>query len=177
MRMFLGIPIPSELKERVWKVSTRLPDDGVKRVEYDNLHITLKFLGEVGERLKDRIIDNIDAILPEVHPFPLELKGIGFFPNERFVRVIWIGVGKGREEMIKLSRMIDTSLSSLGFSPEHDYVPHLTIARVKKKIPLNLNDVIDQSFGEMTVNRIVLYQSRLTPKGPIYSEIKSFELR
>ncbi len=150
-------------------------DYPVKWVEEENLHLTLKFLGEV----KEERVEEISRVLREIRRsekrFELSLEDIGAFPSERSPRVIWIGVGKGREEIIRLQERIEEGLTPLGFKKEErGFHPHLTIARVKKRA--DFKELFDLSYKSRVflVDSVTLFKSTLTPKGPIYEPLDRF---
>ncbi len=155
-------------------------DNGVKLVEPENLHITLKFLGSVDEALVPEIVRVLEG--PDIGPFRAKLFGVGAFPNMTRPRVIWVGVEEGREELIRLIRWVDSRLRRLGFPKEdREPHPHLTIARVKwlrdsQSLKRILSSLLSTEFGEIEVREIRLKKSTLTPKGPIYETLASFPL-
>jgi len=153
----------------------------VKLVEPQNIHITLKFLGDVE---KDNI-DDIEQIMKdsvkEIEPFTIKLNGTGVFPNQNYIRVIWIGI-KDAEIIETISRSIDERLSQLGFKREkRGFSAHLTIGRVKtaknKQLLLKaIEDYKDSEFSTQEINSIKLKKSDLTPKGPIYTTLREVKL-
>ncbi|MEO2116937.1 MAG: RNA 2',3'-cyclic phosphodiesterase [Methanocaldococcus sp.] len=173
MRLFLAIDIPEEIKEEIAKFQGQFKMKGIKLVEKENLHITVKFLGEVDEEKLKEIL-NLDL---SIQPVKIKLKTLGTFPNPNYIRVIWIGAYN--ENLIEIFKEIDKKLSNLGFKREREYVPHLTIGRVKfidnkKKLKDRIEKYKDIDFGEFEVNHIKLYKSTLTPNGPIYEVIKEW---
>lgn len=147
-------------------------------MEEENLHLTLKFLGEVRE---ERIRD-ISEILKEISKgfkkFEVTLQGIGAFPNQSSPRVIWTGVEKGRKEMIELQKEIEERLVPLGFKKEErGFHPHLTIARVKGRGDFKELFETDYKSRTFLIDKIILFKSTLTPKGPIYEELEKLLLR
>lgn len=145
----------------------------VKMVEMENMHLTLKFLGELPQSSVNRIMDGLKSL--KFKPFKIEFKGLGVFPNLNYIRVVWVGVGEGVDRLEDLHNQVNTILRKLGFV-EEEFSPHLTIARVKAirnkpgliKI---LNDYRDTSFGHIEVNSVRLKRSTLTSRGPIYDTI------
>ncbi len=171
MRTFIAIEIPyfKGIKELQDNIEGR-----AKLVENENMHITLKFLGEIEERDVEKIKDIVENC--KVDKFRISLKGIGFFPNERYIRVVWIGV-ENYEPIERMAKCIDSHLSKLGFKREKDYVPHLTVARVKGRINIkNLDKFLSMEFGEVDVQEVKIKKSTLTPQGPIYEDIAVIQL-
>ena len=109
--------------------------------------------------------------------FSATLQGIGVFPKMVFPRVVWVGVERGRENLIDIHRQLDVGLIQLGFRPEHElYTPHITLFRVKSGLHREaLVEALlkhqETEFGEFNVRAIQLKRSILTPNGPIYSNI------
>jgi 2'-5' RNA ligase len=122
----------------------------------------------------------VSEAVKDFHAFTLSFQGIGYFGNERYMRVIWAGVKEGREEFVKLAQSLDGKLSFIR-KDEHEPSPHLTIARVRSGrnreiLGREVNTLRDVKIGEVRVNEINLKQSVLTPQGPIYSDVKIFPL-
>ncbi len=183
MRIFLAISWPEECRGRVREVVEKLKElRGVKTVEAENLHLTLKFLGEVPEEK----IGEIGGALEEIKSrgsFPVKLKGVGVFPKADYIRVIWVGVEKGREEVEKLQKEVDNLLLPLNFKKDSRFHSHFTLARVKKvnpeekeKLKKILEEYQAEEFGEFSVDSVKIMKSQLTPQGPIYSLVKEIKL-
>ncbi|XRO77528.1 RNA 2',3'-cyclic phosphodiesterase [Methanocaldococcus sp. 10A] len=173
MRLFLAIDIPENLKNKIKEFQEHFKMKGIKLVEKENLHITVKFLGEVDEEKLKEILD-LDL---SIEPIKIKLKHIGTFPNSNYIKVIWIKVEN--ENLIEIFKNIDKKLSNLGFKKEKEYVPHLTIGRVKfidnkKKLKDRIEKYKDIDFGEFEAKHIKLYKSTLTPNGPIYEVLKEW---
>jgi len=148
---------------------------GLKLVERENLHLTLRFLGELPKGLVDEISQRLNRV--EFEAFEIELKGLGAFPSSSRPRVVWIGVERGAEELEELAREVNKALSGLGIPPpDKEFCPHLTIARVKSRsaaaaVSRILAEHGDLSFGKILVDNFRLKKSVLTPRGPIYSTL------
>jgi 2'-5' RNA ligase len=153
----------------------------VKLVEPQNIHITIKFLGDVQEDNIDDIEQIMKDSVKEIEPFTLKLSGTGVFPNQNYIRVVWIGI-KDAEIIETISRSIDERLSQLGFKREkRGFSAHLTIGRVKtaknKQLLLKaIESYKDFEFSTQEVNSIKLKKSDLTPKGPIYTTLREVKL-
>lgn len=153
----------------------------VKLVEPQNIHITLKFLGDVQEDNIEEIEQIMKDSVKEIEPFTLKLSGTGVFPNQNYIRVVWIGI-KDSEIIETISRSIDERLSQLDFKREkRGFSAHLTIGRVKtaknKQLLLKaIERYKDFEFSTQEVNSIKLKKSDLTPKGPIYTTLREVKL-
>src|SRR3989338_10105623 len=131
MRSFIAIPCPDEFKGKLVEIQNKIPNFcDAKLVERENIHLTLKFLGEVDDGKIEGIKKQLEFVR-NLDMFRVSLVGIGVFPSENYIRVIWIGVDEGANRIIEIQRQIDENLSSIGFKKERDFHPHLTIARVK----------------------------------------------
>lgn len=178
MRCFIAVNIPENLKREVEKIIRTLPDEGLIKVNSENLHFTLKFLGELSEKE----VQELKTKLNEINSvrFSLSLKTVGFFPNENYLRVVWIGADEGRKEMVELQRLIEDKLDQENFRKEKESEPHLTIARVKfVKDKKGFIEKIRKTKFEWNfhVTEFSLMKSTLTPKGPVYEIISTFKLK
>ncbi|ABM80255.1 RNA 2',3'-cyclic phosphodiesterase [Hyperthermus butylicus] len=156
----------------------------MKPVEDQNLHITLRFLGNIPLSL----VDEIEKIIRDAKPrrVVIRIRGVGAFPSPARPRVVWVGVeeGEGAKELERLYREIERGLRRLGFKPEREeFVPHVTLARLKgsrniDRVVKLLNELADIEVGEIVLESVRLKQSILTPRGPIYKtlrEVKAVE--
>ena len=178
MRCFVAVDIPEELKSRISSVHEEFSSLDVKLVEPENLHFTLKFLGEIDETEIEAVSEKLSAVAKTLSPFSVLLSGIGAFPSLSYIRVIWIGALS--DDFLNLHNTVAVSLKNIG-KPEKEAVPHLTIARVrsardKEIIARIIKRYEKESFGSMQVDKIKLKKSTLAPRGPIYEDIMSFEL-
>lgn len=147
----------------------------MKLVEPENIHGTLRFLGEVSPSLLDQVKNELGQVA--FRSFATELRGIGAFPNPRRPNVVWVGIARGSEELQRIFSQLEPRLRGLGLpSDRKGFSPHITISRVKsgrnrEALYSTILDMSDREFGEMTVESIRLKKSTLTPKGPIYSTV------
>ncbi len=171
MRSFIAIEVPftKEMESLQNSIEGR-----VKLVERENVHITLKFLGEIDEKTFEMVRQIVEDC--KVGSFKITLRGVGFFPNERYVRVVWIGVDN-YEPIERMARCIDEKLRKIGFQREKSYVPHLTVARARGRITIrNLEKFKNMRFAEMEVKEIKIKKSTLTPNGPVYEDLATIQL-
>lgn len=176
MRAFIAVQLAEGLRETVGRAQEIMRRSGgkLRYVEPSLLHFTLVFLGEIeagdGEVLTSELV-SLAATLP---PFEIGLQGAGCFPNEREPRVYWIGVREGSEELMRLQRAVSALTGGLGLATESRFKPHLTVARTPRESqglfrwPERLRQA---EFGTMRVESIALVESRLTPQGPVYTDI------
>ncbi len=181
IRAFIGVRVPRELSKKLrnfMKEEISGKFRRVKEVEEENIHITLKFLGEIDERDVDVIIQRLSEV--RFRRFDVSVKGVGFFPAPPYSpRVVWVG-GESKD-ILKLKREIDSALEKVGFQPDKNFVSHITLGRIKsRELPSEVEKIQKshryRDFGKFEVREFTLFESKLTPKGPIYTEIKKFEL-
>jgi 2'-5' RNA ligase len=175
MRCFIAVDLPEELKNSVCQIQKELNGRGTKLVEKENLHFTLKFLGEVSDEQQRLVEKNLQEI--KLPPFPVTLKGVGFFPTPGFIRVVWIGADS--DQFLELHNAVNKSLAN--FFPVEKPVPHLTLARVISQAYTSyLRDFETKyhntSFGTFLVKELKLKKSILSGKGPVYEDVMTLKL-
>jgi len=171
MRLFIGIAI--EPNDEIRKVIAETKKLGLRSVSEDNLHINLKFLGEVeGDKIEE-IKKALDVAMGFGN-FDARLEGVGAFPDSNLIRVIWIGVKS--EEIKRLAGIIENELERLGFNKEIHYIPHITLARVPKRTEGLKKLVGEKDFGTQKIKDVHLIKSTLGPNGPTYEKIYSVKL-
>lgn len=182
MRLFVAVELDENLRSKAEEIENQIRECGcdVKLVEPENLHFTLKFLSEVPEQRVKEIEEKISAIVKDVKKFKLSLESFGYFGKPNYIRTLWIDVREGKDELVKLIERMNQSLDNIR-REVHGANPHLTIGRVKsgrnrEALLETINSLKDVKLGEMDVKFVKLKQSVLTKKGPIYSDLKVFEL-
>lgn len=172
MRIFVAVPLPDELKERLGRLGKEIEQDGIKPVNPGNMHITLKFLGDTDEKK----LGDIEKSLREVSfsRFTCNAKNIGVFPSQEYIRVVWAGAESGNA-MESLAEKVNDVLD--GYGEKEQFSSHITIARVKRRVELGgfLEKHAKDDFGSFEVSRFELMQSELRKEGPVYSVLASFE--
>ena len=185
MRTFISIELKGGIKKKIGRAIKELKDAGanVKWVEPGNLHVTLKFLGEVPDKDIENLIALVSAAVKSSLSFKAEFMGTGSFPAGRHPRVIWIGTTKGGEEQSALASKLEDGLCSAGFEREaRKFKSHITIGRVREsgnlaRVLKKLNELKCEPFGGMIVDHINIMKSKLSPKGPTYEIVKSLPLK
>ena len=180
-RLFLGIGFEEsqcrDLQAQVKKVKINLDkaELGHIWVRPENYHVTLIFLGSVEPERKEEVLQILRAKTPEFASFELALRGVNAFESERQARAIYCGVQNKKD----LRHIVDELRTSLGLSPNPEYTPHLTIARLRN--PAHIRDVIspvkNRDFLKAAVTEIRLYKSTLGGPYPIYTVLERFALR
>ncbi|MBI4020259.1 MAG: RNA 2',3'-cyclic phosphodiesterase [Candidatus Aenigmarchaeota archaeon] len=183
MRLFIAIDLPKAIEKRIGEVEQELErwNFDVKYVEPKNLHLTLKFLGEVDEKLVTGMEKKMETITQDMENFHIEIKGLGFFGSDNYIRTIWLGITEGKEKLMELIEKLD---KELGYIRQDEYKPspHLTIGRVRsgkdRHVMLKeLGKLKGLEIGAFDVNAIKLKKSQLSPKGPAYSDARAFQLK
>ncbi|OYT48518.1 MAG: RNA 2',3'-cyclic phosphodiesterase [Desulfurococcales archaeon ex4484_42] len=154
---------------------------GIKGVEDENIHLTIRFIGEVSEALLPSIINCLKPC-GELKSFMMEVKGVGAFPSISRPRVIWVGVSKGSDELKMIRKIIDKCLNQIVRPEPQEFVPHITIGRIKGSydrmcLQNFLNTHVDEVIGESKVTKIKLKRSILRPQGPEYHDVYEVNLR
>lgn len=177
MRCFIAIEIPEKIKKEIEKIQKQLPGFKGKLIEPENLHLTLKFLGEINSREIEQIKEKLSEI--EFPKFTSEIDSIGFFNNRKSFKkqlIIWLHI----KNCEGLQKLIDNKLSGL-FPKEKRFMSHLTIARIKdiknKKIFLEEIEKIKISKLNFDVDKFYLKESILTKEKPFYKDISVFYLK
>ncbi len=152
----------------------------MKPVELENIHLTLRFFGEIDENDVKEIKNVLESSLRGFKVFNMKLAGMGAFPSPGSPRVIWIGVSEGANEVKSLVNKLIPKLNKIGTHRENrPFSPHITICRVKRYNSA-LKGLIEryksEIFGTIEVSEIRLKKSKLTPSGPIYTTLFSYKL-
>lgn len=188
VRSFIAIELPAGIKESIAGFQEKLRARNhapVKWVEVENIHLTLKFLGNVAADSLDEICSALSKVTSTIGSFELQVDKPGVFPGWKRVRVVWLGLTGDLKSLEVLQKGVDSALLPLGFQPEkRDFTPHLTLARVREPATADerqqLGELVNgseiDSAGRINVDSIHLMRSQLRPSGPIYSRISSFTL-
>ena len=186
VRAFVAVEIPGEVRERAAQLikALRSTPAKVRWVEPRNMHWTLKFLGDVDLRETPAICAAVAGAVHEFAPFDVEACGAGAFPAADRPRTVWIGMGRGSEQMIALHNAIDQALGKLGYREEgRKFRPHLTIGRVRSS-PSGIGDLAellqqhaDFASGLSTVYEVVVFSSDLDEDGPTYEPLGHAEFK
>jgi RNA 2',3'-cyclic 3'-phosphodiesterase len=179
MRLFTGIDLPEDVRERLERLLMHLrPCAHLKWSPVYNLHVTLKFIGEWPEDKLPALDAALKTVAPREH-IPAEVKGLGWYPNPHHPRVFWAGV-QGGEALPNLVQDIDAATTPLGITPEDRmFNAHLTLARIKEPAPLQaLRSAIAQlesvEFGAFSVDRFYLFRSQPGSAGSIYTKLSEY---
>ena len=182
IRSFLAIELDEDLVPKILDVQKEFKktDANIKYVNSRNMHFTLKFFGNIDLDMAEDIGSAVEKVIKNYSSFDLNIRNCGCFPNKKVIKVLWLGLEEG-SPIINLQKDLDKEFGKLGFKKERNFISHLTIGRVKSpKNKKEIRETIDKleniEIGQMRVSKISLKKSTLTPQGPIYEDIKVFEL-
>jgi RNA 2',3'-cyclic 3'-phosphodiesterase len=176
-RLFTALEVSDEARDRVLDLVERLRPAAAnfKWEKRENLHITLKFLGDVASEQVDAVCRSVTEAAAGREPFEFELFGAGAFPDLKRPSILWLGVREGGDQIEKLFRAIQRGTTALGFPREdRKFSPHLTFGRLKRtaRPPRELGELVKQyddfSAGKSLAREVVLFESQLAPGGSIY---------
>jgi len=179
MRLFTAIDLPPNVLLRLERLQSALrPEALIKWSPLDNLHITTKFIGEWPDTRLEELSDTLQKVAQRV-PFELELKDLGWFPNERSPRVLWVGIR--REKALRdLAQETEECLFTLGIAKEdRPFTPHLTLARVKSPVPLDglrakVHEMRSTELGVFAASQFSLFRSDPGSNSSIYRKLRIY---
>ena len=179
IRSFFSFDIEDQtIIRRLTEAQGMLANSGadLKLVKPQNIHLTLRFLGDVSPAMVNAIYEEMKQV--SFSPFTIELRGLGAFPKLTYPRVVWAGIRKGADELTDVFEQLEPRLRGLGFKPDtKGFSPHLTIARVrtgrnKAQLIKLVQELEDYEFGAVKAECLRLKKSDLTPRGPIYTTLR-----
>jgi 2'-5' RNA ligase len=185
LRTFIAVDLADDIRDRAVALQEDLArtDTDVKWVEPENLHVTMLFLGEVGDRDLPDVCRAVATTCAEHAAFDLSVEKLGCFGNPRRPRTLWIGVGDGAEELCALHAALETALLDLGCYRREDrpFTPHITLGRVKSErstpaLAAALTKYASWQAGAMPVRKVLVMSSELTSDGPEYTVLSRARL-
>ncbi len=184
LRVFVAVPLDPDLRDVAGGLRRRLNSAAaaLRWVPPGNLHLTLKFLGEIAEGRVDSVTDAVREVARRTRPFAITLAGLGAFPSTRRPQVVWVAVEEGADDLVALARDLDAALYRLKFPRERrPFRAHLTVARAKHagRVP-DLSGSVSGlgmvAVGTQAVDTLVVMESQLHPAGAIYRPIEEVGL-
>lgn len=179
IRAFIAVALPAHVTGALGRLQAQLKNFGIrmKYTEPENIHLTLKFLGDIREGDARAIRDKLTEVVSGFSPMEIYAKGLGVFPGIRKPRVLWAGVAGQTEILENLQQSVEDAMAGLGFERENRrFAGHLTLGRFKGRADsLLLSDAI-RKYGDFESDPFIaeslgLFESTLTPKGPVYRKL------
>lgn len=178
MRLFVAVDVSERVRRHVSELVSAMAARPVFRraaiawVPADRLHLTIQFIGHVSDDVADDVRHRLSPAYP-LAPFPLVLDGLGAFPPTGRLRVIWIGLRRGTDGLLRVYDETRRRLEGVPFRREaRPFAPHLTIGRLREPAPATLRRELDaveaRTPGRCTIDAVTLYESRLSPRGATY---------
>jgi RNA 2',3'-cyclic 3'-phosphodiesterase len=187
MRCFIAIDIEEKIRAALADIQkqliakTDIRKGEVKWVKPDNIHLTLKFMADINDEQVAEVSEIAKQVASAHKSFDIDVESVGTFGG-RSVKVVWVGIGKGADELKALQKDLEDQLAEMGYPPEErEFSAHLTLCRVvSQKAGFKLVETAKQfehfKLGTVNANALCFYQSQLTPQGPIYTLLDSFKL-
>lgn len=189
MRTFIAIELPPDVKNALAVLQNELKTSAadVKWVEPENIHLTLKFLGERDEKKVKEFMRILDEICPEENAFCASLSCVGAFPDLHSARVIWAGVDEGAARIAEIARELEEAIAKIGI-PKDDrpFSSHITLGRTRSasnrdRLAEKIKNIGIDYFGrkefKFKLHNVTLFKSTLTPRGPHYEALKTASLK
>lgn len=173
MRVFLAVELEASVRESLHRLTTEIELPGARFVPPENLHLTLRFLGETSAEVTSRICESLRGPLAAVEPFSLTLAGLGVFPSPRRPRVLWVAVSSPPAALFQAQSAVEEAVRNAGLPPEpRPFEPHLTLARFGKREPglgaLLDSEIFRREHGTVSVSEVTCLESRLGPRKASY---------
>ena len=188
MRCFVAVDISDEIKKSVVKLGHSIAAkadvsaSAAKWVKPEAMHITLKFLGHIDDIASVNVCEAVREAATGHEAFSLAIERCGSF-GPSSPRVLWVGTGQGSEQLGRLQQDVETNLERIGFKPEkRRFTGHLTLCRIKnfkagRRIAAAAAQYADIELGVADIDRVTVYESRLSPAGATYLKVGQFELK
>lgn len=180
MRLFVAVDVPESVRHAIeTEVVGPLRDvvAGARWTRPEGRHLTLKFLGNVGDERVGEISAALRSAVSAHSAFGAAFAEVGGFPTLRRPRVLWVGIGEGADRMSALAASVERELTPLGFSPEgRPFSAHLTLARFPRPGVIEEIPTVELPRKRFTVNEVALFRSQLHPKGARYTALEQFAL-
>lgn len=184
MRTFIAIELPESVKSSLSELQRELKAcrADIRWVKPDNIHLTLKFLGDTDEKTVNKIVEAVKGACGGFSRFTVVIKGVGVFPDMRVPKVLWVGAAEN-DSLSGLQKAVEEALAKLGFpSEKRRFRPHLTLGRFKSSFGKEglydkMEKLKDVSAGAIEVSSIYLIKSELTSSGAEYTQIADIELK
>lgn len=188
MRCFIAIDIDENIRKAIANLQRQLAEkanfkkNDVKWVEPEAMHLTLKFLGEVKDEQIVEVCNAVRDVAAANKNFELDIESVGYFGGSS-AKVLWVGTGRGSDDLCRLQEDIEQQLSAAGWPREtRSFAGHLTLCRVKNpgagaKLAKMSEDYKNLNLGTISADSVAVYQSLLKPTGPVYTVLGNYKLQ
>ena len=179
LRCFLAIELEASAREAIARKASELAGElpGARLTPAENLHLTLKFMGELAQSAVEQLAEQAAARLAREPRFEVTLAGLGAFPNARAARVFWLGVSRGGGALARIARKLDASAARFGVPKDkRPYQAHLTLARLREPTPIPLERFVAPEPLQIAVERVTLFESRLAASGARHIPLARLQL-
>jgi len=188
LRLFIAISIPEPVRDEIIRVQQELqplvPRAVARWARSDQFHLTLRFLGDVPADGVEDLKQSVNAVCRNARPLSLRAEGVGFFPNLRSPRVVWVGINDRAGRLVDLQKQIEAAAGRFSPEPgEKNFTGHATLGRLKNPGPADVRDLAARAeslekrlFGEWTAPEIEIIRSELSPVGARYTSLATFRL-
>ncbi|MCK9430280.1 MAG: RNA 2',3'-cyclic phosphodiesterase [Candidatus Omnitrophica bacterium] len=187
MRAFIAIELPAKIKDALIGIQHKLNTEKIRIswVKPQNLHLTLKFLGDISPEQLEKIKTTAKKIADNSGGFKVKLRKLGVFPNLRAGQIIWVGTDEAPSSLKQLAQQLETGLAESGIPKElRPFCAHITIGRIKNRpAASDLQKALDRvkintsDPGEFNCEKVILFESTLGPGGPVYTALKELNLK
>lgn len=176
-RLFVAVDPPEQIRDEISAIYCAIP--GTRWMTDEQIHLTLRFIGEVDTSVENKVIDVLEKI--SISPFTISLKGIGYFPPRKEPRVLWVGMLEN-ELLLRLQKQIERAITSLDIEPDsRKFYPHITIARLsdphREKIARFISENTLFATEPFEISEFYLYRSYQGKEGSHYVKEATFRLR
>ena len=183
IRTFIAIELPVEVKQAARQIQNRLREsiEGIRWVKHENIHLSVKFLGNVEENRINDIAAAVKNAVKDISVMILKTGHLGIFPNEKRPRILWLGIEGDVREFIRMSKNCESELAKLGYEKDaREIKPHITVGRIRsskkqKGLVTILKDIPIESI-EFRADALKLMRSELNPNGAVYTNLRSVKL-
>ena len=180
-RVFIGIPIGHKIKSILpsLKSTVHSSTNIIRWIPLDNIHLTLSFLGNISDKDIPNIVQSLENCITSKY-FKIKIESRGVFPSANFPKILWIGIGKGADELTLLQKEIERSVRKFNkISRKEKFKPHITIARIRRsRLKIDVLPFLNTVYSpiELDITSICLYESILLPEGSRYTILTEFPL-
>ena len=179
LRTFIAVDLTGEILKELIRLQSELKKSlkgRISWVEPENIHLTLRFLGQINDEQLNQIKKIVQEIAEKIKKFNIDLGVIGAFPDVSNPRIVWVGINFGFNHLNEINAELEDKLETINFAVGEKYFhPHLTIARIKSLdgeniLPKITRKIRPKQLAE-TVDKLIIFQSELTPQGAKYTEL------